>query len=277
MENQKDINELLKKQTLNEEECEFIGSCYQLGDQGVEKDIDKAIEYYEKGGGYYNTWKAGTCYFEKGSREFVLKGIDRFIEANSMSPCGEICYQVFLRYASLGDIKSAYDWLDNTFYNYSDIFESPEEETNNLLLQSLMLFYGVGVEKNEIEAFGLLKKYVNDGLGYYSGRCRYYLGLWAEGGCGIEKSNQTAIDYYESSDYDMPAKERAILLKISRDDQLTAFFRLFEYLCPDSFRILVCFWYQANNEPHPFFVPVIEEETDDSEGNLDEPEEEKTE
>ena len=206
MENQKDINELLKKQTLNEEECEFIGRCYQFG-QDVEKDIDKAIEYYEKGGGFYNTWKAAECYFEKGSRELVLKGIDRLIEANSMSPNGGICYQVFLRYASLGDIKSAYYWLDKTFYNYSDNFESPEEETNNLLLQSLMLFYGVGVEKNEIEAFRLLKKYVNDGGEDGSGICRYYLGLWAEGGRGIEKSNQTAIDYYERSNYYMPAEE----------------------------------------------------------------------
>ena len=273
MENQKDINELLKKQTLNEEECEFIGRCYQFG-QDVEKDIDKAIEYYEKGGGFYNTWKAAECYFEKGSRELVLKGIDRLIEANSMSPNGGICYQVFLRYASLGDIKSAYYWLDKTFYNYSDNFESPEEETNNLLLQSLMLFYGVGKKKNEIEAFRLLKKYVNDGGEDGSGICRYYLGLWAEGGRGIEKSNQTAIDYYERSNYYMPAEERAILLQILQDDQLTAFFRLFEYLCPDSFGMLVSYWYQANNERHPYFGYVIERETDDFEGNLDEPEEE---
>ena len=137
-----------------------------------------------------------------------------------------------------------------------------------------MLFYGVGVEKNEIEAFRLLKKYVNDGGEDGSGICRYYLGLWAEGGRGIEKSNQTTIDYYERSNYYMPAEERAILLQILQDDQLTAFFRLFEYLCPDSFGMLVSYWYQANNERHPYFGYVIERETDDFEGNLDEPEEE---
>lgn len=232
MEKEINILELLQKEKLDMDDYEAIGDAYHYG-KGVNKDLDKALEYYLKGGGYYNYLKAAFCYFDEiKTKEAILKGIDLLTKMLGMSDSdAPICLELFYRYASLGDYQKAEKCLEVVSLEW---WELDEDEQNLILVYFFMNLLGIGVNKDERKAFLILDHLDKDGAG--NELVDYYYGILKEIGIGTNQDIKDAIHHYENVT-GCGLEERMFFLKMydSQDDEFTKLILLLDMLSECAF------------------------------------------
>lgn len=199
----------------------LLGICYWLG-RGVEKDIEKAEEYFEKAaelGDPYGLLGLGEQAQITGDFDAAVSYFRRAADrgnTNALIALGRCCelgrgvqkdsaraFEYYLKAAEAGD-ELALVLVGKAYLNGTDVEQNYEKALEYLqkakelgstsaqvLLGSLYLF-GNGVEKDVAEALKLFQKSAE--LGDYD--AMYYLGyLYAEG-LGVEKDLEKANEWY---------------------------------------------------------------------------------
>lgn len=230
----KEINleELLKKEELDMDDYEKIGDAYHYGN-GAEIDLNKALDYYLKGGGYYNYLKAAFCYFDEiKTKDAILKGMELLEEMIGMSDRDEpICLELFYRYAALGNFKEAENCLRVTVNEW---FELDGNEENLIIVYFYMNLLGIGTEKDDKKAFSIIEMLEKEGTG--NELVDYYYAIFKERGIGTNQDIQEAINHYENVEK-IGLEQRLFFLSItnSQCSEFEKFIWLLDKLSEDAF------------------------------------------
>ena len=177
----------------NAEELFNQGANYELGENGVEKDLEKAFSYYKQSAelGYAEAQNyLGFCYdngngCEENSEQafcWYQKAAEQGL-AVAQHNLG-VCYET-------GD--GCEENLEQAFYWYKKSAEQGYTKAQNKL--GLCYDYGNGCEKNPEQAFYWCKKAAEQGLAV----AQYNIGYWYMFGNGVEENPEQAFYWYQKA------------------------------------------------------------------------------
>ncbi len=182
-----------ENQTNNAEALFNQGLCYELGKNGVEKDLEKAFSYYKQSAelGYAKAQNSLGVYFDYGygceenpeqAFYWYKKAAQQGLDVAQLNLGG--CYE-------LGDgceknLEQAFGW-------YKKAAEQGYAKAQNKL--GLCYDDGDGCEKNPEQAFGWYKKAAEQGLDV----AQFNLGVCYELGDGCEKNLEQAFGWYKKA------------------------------------------------------------------------------
>jgi len=175
-----------------ESQC-WLGKCYYDGDDGTEKDIAKAIEWFQKAADQNQVgaqYLLGKCYYEgDGVEKDIAKAIYWFQKAVDY---GDI-YALYC----LGKCYYEGDGAEEDIAKAIDLFQkaADQDQEDAQYLLGECYYYGNGVDKNIAKAIELLQKATDQGqedAQYLLGKCYYY-------GDGVEKDIAKAIELFQKA------------------------------------------------------------------------------
>ncbi len=169
-----------------------LGLFYKKG-TGVEKDIHKAIDYYRKAAesGHAGAMrKLGFCY-EKGIgvEKDIHKAIDYYRKAADAGDTTAINNLGFCYEKGIG--------VEKDLHKAIDYYQKAAELGNELAMFNLGICYkkGTGVEKDLHKAIDYYQKAAELG----NERAMFNLGICYKKGTGVEKDLHKAIDFYQKA------------------------------------------------------------------------------
>ena len=170
----------------------YLGVCYFYG-EGVEKDIDKAIELLReasKQGEENAQYYLGICYY---NGEGVEKDVEKYIELiESAANQGnsDAITELGIIYKE-GKIKSKNTYMAIELFKQAANKGNPDAQ----VYLGICYFYGEGVEQDFSKAFKLFKEASKKQNGY----AEMNLGICYKDGYGIKKDINRAIELFEKS------------------------------------------------------------------------------